>query len=97
MNYVYNILLPDIIKQNNNFHSIYIDKVEADDIIATTTNYIKNMYKCTIYIVTNDNDLKQLGDNNIYFINLIDKKFFNINKTDMEILLNNKILYIDKS
>lgn len=98
MKYLYNILLPDIIKNNKNYYSIYVDEVEADDVIATSVNYLKKKKcKSTIYIVTNDTDLKQLGDENIYFINLDDKKFIYVNKNDAEEILIKKILYGDKS
>ena len=98
MSYVYNILLPDIINNNNNYYSLYVADVEADDVIANSIEYIKNKYKLyNIYVVSNDNDLKQLGDINIYFINLNDKKHICIDKNEAKMILKEKLLYGDKS
>ena len=56
------------------------DKLEADDIIAITKNYIRNKYSdAKIYIITNDYDYLQLSDENtkifnLQFKNLLDNK-----------------------
>jgi 5'-3' exonuclease len=56
------------------------NKLEADDIVAITKNYIRKKYpEATIYIITNDQDYLQLSDENtklfnLQFKNLLDNK-----------------------
>ena len=65
--YTYDVLIPKLMSKN--IYSIMRPTMEADDIIALTTRFIK--YKRpnrTIYIVSGDNDFLQLGYDNLYFV-----------------------------
>jgi 5'-3' exonuclease len=64
--YTYNTMIPKFIKNNNNIHSLRLNKIEADDIIAIITMYLKNKNQ-EIYIVSGDEDFLQLGRENVTF------------------------------
>jgi len=51
------------------------DKLEGDDCIAITMNYLLNKYPlCNIYIITSDKDFLQLERENVHIYNLMFKK-----------------------
>ena len=70
--YVYNDILPELLNDNTDSHSIYsVSKAEADDIIAVMKNTIREKYSnLPIYIITNDHDYLQLFDDNTFIYNL---------------------------
>lgn len=95
--YTYNTIIPNLLKNNNNIFKIKINKLEADDIIAIICNYLKNMPDQKIYLISGDEDFKQLGRENLYFINFKTKKPLEINNDEAKIILHKKILLGDKS
>lgn len=65
--YTYDILIPELLKTNPHMHSILRNNMEADDIIALATRYIRYKHSGrTIYIVSGDADFLQLGYKNLY-------------------------------
>ena len=93
--YTYNILIPELL--NDNIHMIKINELEADDLIASITMNIKSKNTNTkIYIISNDYDFLQLGDENIFFIDG-KMKITNISKETAADILHKKIIYGDVS
>lgn len=97
-NYTYNKIIPNIIDKYKNISSILIDKVEADDIIASICMYnkIHNPDKL-IYIISGDKDFLQLGRQNIIFYNYKLKNPLILTEEEALLELNKKILFGDKS
>jgi 5'-3' exonuclease len=95
--YTYNTIIPNLLKNNNNMFKIKINKLEADDIIATICNFLQTKPEQKIYLVSGDEDFKQLGRPNLYFINFKTKKPLELSIDDAKILLHKKILLGDKS
>jgi 5'-3' exonuclease len=89
--YTFDIIIPNLIKNNNNIYHIKINKLEADDIIGCICIYLKNTEN-NIYIISNDNDLLQLGRNNIYFFNYKLKKITSITEEEASLILKKKKL-----
>ena len=77
--------------------SIFPRKLEADDVIATICNYLKTKPEQKIYIISGDEDFKQLGRQNLYFINFKTKKLLELTIDEAKIILHKKILLGDKS
>lgn len=77
--YVYNDILPELLNDNTNIHSIYsVSKAEADDIIAVMKNTIREKYSnLPIYIITNDHDYLQLAD---YYTHIYNLKNYDLKK-----------------
>jgi 5'-3' exonuclease len=97
-NYTYDTMIPEFIKSNSNIHSLRIDKLEADDLIAIISIYLENNYsKQQVYIVSGDDDFLQLGRPNLIFANYKKKKPFTLSKEEAKDKLKNKILLGDKS
>ena len=97
-NYTFEYLIPDIIKLYHNIYTLYYDKLEADDIIAIISNYLKIINpNQIIYIISGDADFLQLGRDNIYFYNFKSKNIINITIQEAKYNLLNKILFGDKS
>ena len=95
--YTYDTIIPNIVK-NNNFKSIRIDEIEADDIIAIITNYYSEINdKLNIYIISGDADFLQLGRPNVFFLNYKSKEKKELTKQEAQVLLRNKIILGDKS
>jgi 5'-3' exonuclease len=95
--YTYNNIIPNLIN-NKNIFSIYLDNVEADDIIACICMYLKEIdFKQKIYIISGDEDFYQLGTNNIIFLNYKLKKPLIITENEALFYLKKKILFGDKS
>lgn len=70
----------DFLKKAGVEYIFKYNKLEADDIVAITKNYIRKKYpESSIYIITNDQDYLQLSDENtklfnLKFKNLLDNK-----------------------
>jgi 5'-3' exonuclease len=94
--YTYNTIIPNLLK-NNNMFKIRINKLEADDVIATICNYLENILQNNIYIISGDEDFLQLGRPNLYFVNFKIKKPMQLNLDDAKMALHKKILLGDKS
>lgn len=94
-NYTYNTIIPNLLKNNPNFHKIRINKLEADDIIATICKQINPNIK--VYLLSGDEDFLQLGRPNLYFINFKTKKPKELTVHDASLLLHKKLLLGDKS
>jgi len=93
--YTYNKIIPDILK-NKNMFKIRINKLEADDVIATICKYFENN-ETNIYLISGDEDFLQLGRKNLYFINFKTKKSKELSIEEAKIALHKKILLGDKS
>jgi 5'-3' exonuclease len=94
--YTYNTIIPNYVKNNKNIYHLNVNELEADDIIAIITMYMKNINpNKPIYIVSGDKDFLQLGRNNVFFVNL--KKMFSLTEEEAIESLNNKILFGDNS
>ena len=96
--YTYNKIIPNILNQYENINSIYVEKIEADDIIGCICMYYKihNPEKI-IYIISADKDFLQLGRKNIIFYNYKLKKPLELSEGEALLELNKKILLGDKS
>lgn len=95
--YTYNTIIPNLLKNNNNIFKIRINKLEADDIIAVICNYFKTNPEQKIYVISGDEDFKQLGRPNLYFVNFKIKKPIELSIDEAKIILHKKILLGDKS
>ena len=93
-NYTYDKIIPDLIKLNSNMFKIKMKSLEADDIIAIIC---KNNIKKKIFILSADEDFKQLGRPDLYFINFKNKKPVNLSIEEAKYELHKKILLGDKS
>jgi 5'-3' exonuclease len=95
--YTYNNIIPKLIN-NQNIFSLKFDTIEADDIIGVISLYLKEINNNQIiYIISGDNDLNQLGRNNVFHVNYKDKKIINLSEEQAKIELNKKIILGDKS
>ena len=96
--YTYDLLIPKLIKENKNIHSLIIPRMEADDLIALATKYIK--YKRpnkTIYIVSGDNDFLQLGYDYLYIADYKKDHLIHLSKEEAREALRQKIISGDCS
>lgn len=93
--YTYNKIIPDILK-NKNMFKIRINKLEADDLIATICKYFENN-ETNIYLVSGDEDFLQLGRKNLFFINFKTKKPKELSIDEAKMALHKKVLLGDKS
>ena len=96
--YTYDVLIPELIKNYKNIHSILIPKMEADDLIALATRYIR--YKRPnhmIYLVSGDNDFLQLGYDNLYIADYKKKEMIHLTTTEAKEALRQKIVTGDCS
>ena len=76
-------MIPKWVKENDNMFVMKEKEIEADDVIAIATKYIKEHYPSKpIYIVSGDEDFLQLGDKNIYFVHYRKKKSFQLTKSE---------------
>jgi 5'-3' exonuclease len=94
--YTYNTIIPNLIKNNQNIYSIRVNKIEADDIIAIISNYMKNK-KETVYIISGDEDFLQLGRDNLIFLNYKSKKPLILTEEEAQQALLKKIIFGDNS
>jgi 5'-3' exonuclease len=95
--YTYNTIIPNLLNNNNNMFKIRINKLEADDVIATICNHLKTKPEQKIYLISGDEDFKQLGRPNLYFINFKTKKPLELTVDEAKMALHKKILLGDKS
>jgi 5'-3' exonuclease len=96
--YTYNFMIPKIIEQNKNINKIRLDEVEADDIIACISMYLKEEKPTQqIYLVSGDEDFLQLGRENLIFVNYKKKKPFVLTQEEAKIALTHKIINGDPS
>ncbi len=96
--YTYEELIPKLVKENKNIHSMLIPKMEADDLIALATKYIK--YKrpnYMTYIISGDNDFLQLGHDKLYIADYKKDVFINLSKEEAREALRQKIVSGDCS
>jgi 5'-3' exonuclease len=95
--FTYNVIIPKLV-DNKNIFVMYFDNMEADDIIAITTNYYKNKNIFEkIFIVSGDEDFLQLGDDKVYFANFKKKKVFQLTKKEAQENLRKKLICGDSS
>ena len=95
----YNELIPNLIKENSDkIYSIRIPELEADDVIALTVKYIrKKNLDYTVYLISGDEDFKQLGYDNLFFINYKKKELIKLTEEEAAKSLLNKIICGDTS
>ncbi|OED45641.1 hypothetical protein AB836_00520 [Rickettsiales bacterium (ex Bugula neritina AB1)] len=68
----------DLLNVAVDYHKVY----EADDLIASYKKLFHKHYKNSkVTIISTDKDLMQLVEDNVFFLNIFSKKFFN--KTDV--------------
>lgn len=96
--YTYNILVPTLVKHNKHIHAIKIANMEADDLIALATRYIRHKQPMNIvYIVSGDNDFLQLGYDNLYIADYKKDYMIHLTRTDAREALRIKIVTGDCS
>jgi len=97
--YTYDNIIPKLIKENDNIFKIKLDKLEADDIIAVISNYLKNNLENNIYIISADEDFKQLfsSNNNLFITNFKTKNLLELKEEESIMCLHRKKLLGDKS
>lgn len=96
--YTYKTLIPNLVKSNKNIHTIKYPNMEADDIIALCTRYVRKKYTdMTVYLVSGDNDFLQLGYENLYFADYKKKHLIQLSKEEAKLALEQKIINGDCS
>ena len=95
----YNELIPELIKKNpDKIYSIRIPELEADDVIALTVKYIrKKNIDADVYLISGDEDFKQLGYDRLFFINYKKKELIKLTEEEARLSLLNKIVCGDNS
>jgi len=73
-----------------------INKLEADDLIATICKHLENT-NINTYLVSGDEDFLQLGRKNLFFINFKTKKPNELTIEEAKLALHKKLLLGDKS
>ena len=94
----YSELIPSLVKDNKNIYKLQLPRMEADDIIALSTRYIR--YKKPnkmIYVVSGDNDFLQLGFDKLYFADYKKKEVFQLTKEEAKTALDLKLINGDCS
>ena len=94
--YTYEHIIPNIINANNNISSIRVDKIEADDVIGIITMHLKNINQ-KIIVISGDNDLLQLGRENVTFYNYKSKTPTILTEKEALVELHKKIIFGDPS
>ena len=96
--YTYEKLIPGLVKDNRNIFSIKYKELEADDIIALCSRYIrKKLPNKTVYLISGDQDFYQLGYKKLFFIDYKKKELLNFSKAEAEEKLHQKIINGDCS
>lgn len=96
--YTYKTLIPKLVKENKNIHSLMIPKIEGDDVIAIISKYIRrNKPNYTQFVVSGDQDFLQLGYPNLYFADYKKKELKNLTRDEAKIALLQKIVSGDCS
>ena len=94
----YDQLIPDLVKNNKNIFCIKKSKMEADDIIALCTKYIRIKHpNHKVYLVSGDQDFLQLGYNNLYFADYKKKDLLTLTQEQAKQNLSLKIINGDCS
>jgi len=96
--YTFDELIPKLIKENKNIFSMLVPKMEADDLIALATKFIK--YKRTsktTYIISGDNDFLQLGYDKLYIADYKKDHLIHLSKEEAKEALRQKIVSGDCS
>ena len=96
--YTFDTLIPKLIKENKNIYSLLIPRMEADDLIALATKFIK--YKKTTkttYIISGDNDFLQLGHSKLYIADYKKDHLIHLTKEEAKEALRQKIVSGDCS
>lgn len=90
--------IPSLVKNNGNIFSIKKNKIEADDIIALCTKYIRHKHpNKKIYLISGDQDFYQLGYDNLYFADYKKKDLLQFTKKEAKKQLYLKIVTGDCS
>jgi 5'-3' exonuclease len=96
--YTYDTLIPKLIKENKNIHSLLVPRMEADDLIALAAKYIKYKRPNKItYIVSGDNDFLQLGHDKLYIADYKKDNLIHLTKEEAREALRLKIVSGDCS
>lgn len=96
--HTYQNLIPKWTAENENMFEFKQDDIEADDIIALFSKYVKEKYSDkSIYIVSGDEDFLQLGDSQVFFAQYKKKKVFQLTKDEASLALVKKIVEGDCS
>lgn len=96
--YTYDTLIPKLIKENKNIHSLLIPRMEADDLIALATKYIKYKRPNNItFIISGDNDFLQLGHDKLYIADYKKDHLIHLTKEEAREALRVKIVSGDCS
>ncbi len=91
--YTFDTLIPKLIKENNNIHSLLIPRMEADDLIALAAKYIKYKRPSKItYIISGDNDFLQLGHDKLYIADYKKDYLIHLTKEEAREALRQKIV-----
>jgi len=96
--YTYEVLIPKLLEENKHIHSLKVPKMEADDLIALATRYIR--YKRPnhiVYIISGDNDFLQLGYKNLYIADYKKKDLIHLTREEAREALRQKIVSGDCS
>jgi 5'-3' exonuclease len=94
--HMYTNIIPNILENNDNMTSLKLNKLEADDIIATICKHLEKSDR-KIYLLSGDEDFLQLGRPNLLFINYKNKKPKELSIEEAKLALHKKILLGDKS
>ena len=96
--YTYDQLIPTLVKENKNIHSLLVPKMEADDLIALAAKYIKYKRPNKItYIISGDNDFLQLGHDKLYIADYKKDNLIHLTKEEARESLRQKIVSGDCS
>ncbi len=96
--YTYETMIPNFIKNNSNIKKLRVEKMEADDLIAIISMYMKEQNSShPVYVVSGDEDFLQLGRPNLTFVNYKVKKPFVLTEEEAAEALHKKILLGDPS
>ena len=96
--YTYDELIPKLIKENKFIHSMLIPQMEADDLIALATKYIKYKRPNNItFIISGDNDFLQLGHDKLYIADYKKDNLIHLTKEEAREALRQKIVSGDCS
>ena len=90
--------IPKLVKENKNIFLLKKNHIEADDIIALCTRYIRHKHpEKKIYLISGDQDFYQLGYNNLYFADYKKKELIQFTKKEAKNQLYLKIINGDCS
>lgn len=96
--YTYNTMIPNFIKTYPNIKSLRVEKMEADDLIAIISMYMKEKHPDRpVYLVSGDEDFLQLGREKLTFVNYKVKKPFVLTEEEAQKALHDKFINGDVS